>query len=213
MHIPDPVLITIEAATLLAGLILLVRGVRTERWQATISGALLGALPGLLLLTSGDFRAFANGVFGPLNLVEIGLLIALLGGVAGWRLGPSSGPAIAFLAAGIAGGALAALPGGMFLSRQSTAVLAVVGFFLFGFSGKKVAPIAAAVNGALLLWLGGVAVLERWWPEAAREVAANRGWTLAALAGLAAVGAVMQQGGRSKGSAGAPKRAPAQAAA
>lgn len=212
MHIPDPVLSVIEAATLLAGLVLLVRGARTERWQATISGALLGALPGLLLLTSGDFRAFANGVFGPLNLVEIGLLIALLGGVAGWRLGPSSGPAIGFLAAGIAGGALAALPGGMFLSRQSTAVIAVICFFLFGFSGKKVATIASAVNGALLVWLGGAAVLARWWPEAARAIAANRGWTLAALAGLATVGAVLQ-GGRSKGSAVSPRRAQAQAAA
>ncbi|MEK7865645.1 MAG: hypothetical protein AAB434_03115 [Planctomycetota bacterium] len=213
MHIPDQVLVAIELATVLAGLVLLVRGVRTEHWQATISGALLGALPGLLLLTSTDFRAFANGVFGPLNLVEIGLLIALLGGVAGWRLGASSGPAIAFLMAGIAGGAIAALPGGMFLSRQSAAVLAVVGFFLFGFSGKKLAPVAAAVNGALLVWLGGVAVLERWWPVAAREVSANRGWTLVALAGLAAVGAVLQQGGRSKGAAGAPKRITAHAAA
>lgn len=207
MRIPEPVLMSIEAATVLAGLILLVLGSRTERWQATISGALLGALPGLLLLTSGDFRAFANGVFGPLNLIEIGLLVAVLGGVAGWRLGPSSGPAIAFLAAGIAGGALAALPGGMFLSRQSTAVLAVVGFFLFGFSAKKMSAVSCAVNGALLVWLGGVAILDRWWPEAAREVAANRGWTLTALAGLVAAGVVMQRGSRSK--AVAPRRTPA----
>ena len=60
MHIPDPVLVAIEVATVLAGLVLLVRGVRTEHWQATVSGARLGALPGLLLLTSTDFRAFAN---------------------------------------------------------------------------------------------------------------------------------------------------------
>ena len=212
MHIPETVVVAIECATLLAGVLLLVRGVRLERWRAVVSGGLLGALPGILLLMSGDFRSFAAGVFGPLNLAEIGLLLAVLGGIAGVQLGPSSEAVIAFLAAGIAGGALAALPGGLFLSRQSTAVLAVVGFFLFGFSGKRVAPVAAAVDGVLLVWLGGAAILARWWPSAAAEVAGSRGWTLVALAVLAAVGTVLQQSGRGRGSAPSARRVPAKAA-